>query len=252
MWIPGVLSPETVRWCAQHRYPYIGLGTSLGPTCDLWDIYAEEAQKHGYQAGPENFGYLIPTFLAETEEKAQKLGRQFAFGGGQNAFSRPEHTLPPGNNSKSAIRRLASQPRGSWLGVSRDKLMQQRSGANPDGVNYDEVRDKLTEGYQRAQENLQTIVGTPKTVIPKVKTLLRVLRPGIFTFFSVQGQVSNEDRLTSIRLMAEEVMPAIKEYAKEIELVDPFEREPGSVKLQAETQRAPVVDREPLAALGLV
>jgi hypothetical protein len=82
--------------------------------------------------------------------------------------------------------------------------------------------------------------------------LLRVLRPGIFTFFSVQGQVSNEDRLTSIRLMAEEVMPAIKEYAKEIELVDPFEREPGSVKLQAETQRAPVVDREPLAALGLV
>jgi hypothetical protein len=47
-------------------------------------------------------------------------------------------------------------------------------------------------------------------------------------------------------------MPAIKEYAKEIELVDPFERAPGSVKLQAETQRAPVVDREPLAALGLI
>jgi hypothetical protein len=78
------------------------------------------------------------------------------------------------------------------------------------------------------------------------------MRPGIFTFFSVQGQVSNEDRLTSIRLMAEEVMSAIKEYAKEIELVDPFEHEPGSVKLQAETQRASVVDREPLAALGLV
>ena len=130
--------------------------------------------------------------------------------------------------------------------------MQQRAGANPEGVDYDEVREKLFNGYQRSQENLQTIVGTPKTVIPKVKTLLRVLRPGIFIFFSVQGQVSNEDRLTSIRLMAEEVMPAIKEYAKEIDLKDPFEREPGSVTLQADTQRAPVVDRDPLTAMGLI
>jgi hypothetical protein len=52
--------------------------------------------------------------------------------------------------------------------------------------------------------------------------------------------------------MAEEVMPAIREYAKEIELPDPYERVPGSVTLQAETQRAPVVDRQPLTALGLV
>ena len=130
--------------------------------------------------------------------------------------------------------------------------MQQRSGGNPDGVDYDEVREKLYTGYLRSQEQLQTIIGTPKTVIPKVKTLLRVLRPGIFIFFSVQGQVSNEDRLTSIRLMAQEVMPAIREYAKEIDLPDPFERIPGTVTLQAETQPAPVVDREPLAELGLV
>jgi alkanesulfonate monooxygenase SsuD/methylene tetrahydromethanopterin reductase-like flavin-dependent oxidoreductase (luciferase family) len=251
MWIPGVLSPETVRWCAAHRYPYIGLGTALGATCDLWDIYAEEAQKHGYQAGSENFGYLIPTFVAETEARAQELGKGFVFGGGQNAFSRPEHTLPPGYNSKAAIQRLAKQPGGSWLGVNRAKLMQARSGGNPDGVDYDVVRQKLHAGYERVQQNLQVIVGTPKTVIPKIKTVLRVLRPGIFIFFNVQGQVSNADRLTSIRLMAEEISPAIREYAKEIDLLDPYERPPGSVKLHAETQRLPVVDRAPLATLEL-
>ena len=251
MWIPGVLSPETVRWCAEHRYPYIGLGTALGATCDLWDIYAEEAQKHGYQAGSENFGYLIPTFVAETEERAQELGKGFIFGGGQNAFSRPEHTLPPGYNSKAAIQRLAKQPGGSWLGVNRAKLMQAQSGGNPDGVDYDEVRQKLSAGYERVQQNLQVIVGTPKTVIPKIKTLLQVLRPGIFIFFNVQGQVSNADRLTSVRLMAEEISPAIREYAKEIDLLDPYERPPGAVKLQAETQRLPVVDRAPLATLEL-
>ena len=29
MWIPGVLSPETVLWCAEKRYPYIALCTLL-------------------------------------------------------------------------------------------------------------------------------------------------------------------------------------------------------------------------------
>ena len=125
MVIPGMLSPETVRWCAEQAYPYIGLGTSLGPTCDLWDLYADVAASDGYQAGPENFGYLIPTFVAETEEKAQELGKGFVYGGGQNVFSRPEYTLPPGYNSKEAIRRLSKQPGGTWLGVNRDKLMQQ-------------------------------------------------------------------------------------------------------------------------------
>jgi alkanesulfonate monooxygenase SsuD/methylene tetrahydromethanopterin reductase-like flavin-dependent oxidoreductase (luciferase family) len=252
MWIPGVLSPETVRWCAEHRYPYIGLGTALGPTCDLWDIYADEAVKHGYQAGPENFGYLIPTFVAETEEKAQELGKGFVFGGGQNAFSRPEHTLPPGYNSRDAIKRLAKQPGGSWLGVNREKMMQGREVTPTDTTDYDEVRRKLAAGYERVQENLHVIVGTPKTVIPKIKTLLQVLRPGIFIFFNVQGTVSNADRLTCVRLLAQEVVPAIRDYAKEIELLDPEERQPGTVTVQAGTRRAPVVDRDALAAAGVV
>jgi alkanesulfonate monooxygenase SsuD/methylene tetrahydromethanopterin reductase-like flavin-dependent oxidoreductase (luciferase family) len=252
MWIPGVLSPETVRWCAEHRYPYVGLGTAIGPTCDLWDIYADEAAKHGYQAGPENFGYLIPTFVAETEEKAQDLGRGFIYGGGQTAFSRPEHTLPPGYNSKSAIRMLAKQPGGSWLGVSRDKLRQAREEAQDQEAEFAEIRRKLANSYQKAQQGLQIVVGSPKTVIPKIKTMLRVLRPGIFIFFHIQGPVSNTDRLTSMRLMAQEVVPAIREYAQEIDLPDPYERTPGSTKAYAGVSRLPVVDREPLAAFGLV
>jgi len=250
IWIPGVLSPETVQWCAEKRYPYIGLGTAIGPTCDLWDYYADEAMKHGYQAGPENFGYLIPTALAGTEERAQALGRNFVFGGGQNGFSRPEHTLPPGYNSKEATRRLARSPLGSWLGVNVDKLRAQGEVAEKEETDFDEVRKKLFAGYQTAQKNYQIIAGTPKTVIPKIKAMLRVLRPGIFIMFSVQGPVSNEERMTSMRLFAQEVIPALRDYAKEIDLPDPVERKPGSVQLR-NGSRAPVVDRAPLAELGL-
>jgi hypothetical protein len=174
------------------------------------------------------------------------------FGGGQTAFSRPEHTLPPGYNSKSAIRMLAKQPGGSWLGVSQDKLKQAREGAQAEEAEFEEIRRKLANSYQKAQQGLQIIVGSPQTVIPKVKTLLQVLRPGIFIFFHIQGPVSNADRLTSMRLMAQEVVPAIREYAKEIDLPDPYERTPGEVRAYAGARRLPVVDREPLSALGLV
>ena len=38
IWIPGLLSPETAVWSARHRYPYLGLGTSLPETAELWTI----------------------------------------------------------------------------------------------------------------------------------------------------------------------------------------------------------------------
>ncbi|MGH7961383.1 MAG: LLM class flavin-dependent oxidoreductase [Candidatus Binatia bacterium] len=250
MWIPGVLSPETVQWCAEHKYPYVGLGTALGPTCDLWDYYADEAAKHGYQAGPENFGYLLPTFVAETDEKAQELGKGFIYGGGQNAFSRPEHTLPPGYNSKAAIRNLAKQPGGSWLGVSPEKLRQSQESYKAE-TDFNEVRRKLVVSFEKSQKGLQTVVGSPKTVIPKIKTILQVLRPGSLTFFAIQGPVSNADRMKSMKLLAEEVIPVIREYGKEIGLVDAFERTPGTVTFRNGVARNPVVDRSPLAALGL-
>src|SRR5216684_4024794 len=243
MWIPGVISPETVKWCAEHKHPYFGLGTALGPTCDLWDYYANEAAKNGFQAGPENFGYVMPTFVAETEERAQELGKGFLFGGGQNSFARVEHTLPPGYNSKDAIRRMAKQPQGSWLGVSGDKL---RGHSEEEEIDPEVIRQKLIPGYQKAQKALQLIIGTPRQVTAKLKSILTVLRPGAVVIFSVQGPVPNADRQTSMRLIAEEIIPALKEHAQSIGLLDAFERTPGSIKLTSGVSRGPVADRGPL------
>ncbi len=249
MWIPGTLSPETVQWCAEHSYPYIGLGTQLAPTCDLWDFYADEAAKHGYQAGPENFGYMIATAVGETEEKAQEAAAGFVYGGGQNAFSAPQFTMPPGYNSKAAIRVLAKQQTSAWLGLSGEKMKQQLQDAETGDIDYAEIRRKLHAALLRGQQNLQVIVGTPKTVIPKLKTIISVLRTGIFIILSLQGPAANDQRRTSMRLFAEEVIPALKEHAKAIGILDPFERKPGSVKLTPGARREAVVDRGPLAHL---
>src|SRR5207247_554598 len=58
IWIPGLVSPETVVWSAKHRYPYVALATQLEPTVEVVTLYADVAAQEGYQAGPENFGYL--------------------------------------------------------------------------------------------------------------------------------------------------------------------------------------------------
>ena len=131
-----------------------GWGLSSDPLCDLWDYYANEAAKLGYEAGPENFGYLVPTVLAETEEKAQEIANNFVFGGGQNAFAAPEFTMLPGYNSKSAIRMLAKQTTGSWLGVSGDKLKQSASGDEEGAVDYDEVRQEAASGPTESTKQL--------------------------------------------------------------------------------------------------
>ena len=250
MWIPGTLSPETVEWCAAHRYPYIGLGTPLPATCELWDFYADEAAKHGYQAGPENFGYMVATAVGETEEKAQQAAAGFVYGGGQNAFSAAEFMMPPGYNSKAAIRTLAKTQSSAWLGISGEKLKEQKQGAADGEIDYAAIRGKLQAALERGQQNMQVIVGTPTTVIPKIKAIMSVLRVGIFIILHLQGPHSDDERRTSMRLFAEEVMPALKDHAQAIDLVDPFERPPGSVTLGAGTRRAPVVDRGPLPGLG--
>ena len=270
--IPGVLSPETVVWCAEHKYPYLGLGTALPATVELWNIYGDKAAELGFQAGSENFGYLQHVVVAETEEKAEELGKAHLFGGGQGAFSRPEHTLPPGYNSKEATKRLArtmTSGAGGWLGVSSEQLgRSNEAGAAPAAADAtlqkvaDSTRKRLARGeatieeakqaiykaYPKAVESMQIIAGTPKTVLPKIKKILEVLRPGTFGVFQSQGPVSFEDRMTSIRLLGQEVLPAIRDYAKEIGLLDPFERQPGSRSHTAGTKREPLVDLEALRA----
>src|SRR5262249_15773882 len=170
-------------------------------------------------------------------------------GGGQNAFSATEFMMPPGYNSKAAIRTMAKTQTSAWLGISGQKLKEQMHGAE-DEIDYAEIRRKLHAALFPRPPNLQVIVGTPATVIPKIKSIMSVLRTGIFIILSLQGRHSDDERRTSMRLFAEEVIPALKEHARAIDLLDPFQRTPGSSKLSAGTKRAPVVDRGPLTALG--
>jgi alkanesulfonate monooxygenase SsuD/methylene tetrahydromethanopterin reductase-like flavin-dependent oxidoreductase (luciferase family) len=249
IWIPGLLSPETVVWCAQHRYPYVALATFLEPTVELWNIYRDAAAKEGYQVGSENFGYLQKVFVAETEEKAHELAKYDMFGGagiGYSLFGQPQWMFPPGYNSKDATRRIARQfsdpaNQGSAFGgafsapASREEKVSGsqvdfRTGAwqqQQTQVDPAALRKQIFEAFPQVERSMQVIAGTPKTVIPKIRKVLEVLRPGVFGFWQNDGPISAEARQTSLKLIAKEVMPAVREIGKELGLESPFERKPG-------------------------
>ena len=71
--------------------------------------------------------------------------------------------------------------------------------------------------------DLRIIAGTPKTVVAKLRRILEETRPGILALWGNDGRVSQEDSLTCVRLMGQEVFPAIREIAKSLDLKSPFE-----------------------------
>jgi alkanesulfonate monooxygenase SsuD/methylene tetrahydromethanopterin reductase-like flavin-dependent oxidoreductase (luciferase family) len=240
IWIPGLVSPDTARWCARKRYPYVALATYPEPTAELWRIYADAAAKEGYQAGPENFGYLQPVFVGDTQERAEELGKRFLFGGHFAHFARPEWMFPPGYNSKEATQRLARQFANPNL-PGRSMVSEWK-----DETDVEEIRRQVYARFETAQQDLQMIAGTPDYVIPRLRHVLDVLRPGILSFW-IDGPLPRADRARCLQLLSDEVVPALREHGKKLGLFSPFARTPGSVPLNSSGIPEPVAwpDLEP-------
>ncbi len=199
VWIPGVLSKETIIWAARKRYPYIALSTEIEATKKIWELYDQVAAETGYAGGPEYRGYLQRCHVAETEEKAMENARQFMWMQGE--FTGLAHPV-------------WSSPSGYFSPSYRQAFVEYAVGrrSNPRGAAFeDQIR------------NQQIVAGTPKTVIPKLKRLLEETRPSIVGFWGSDGFVRNEDTRTCIRLLGQEVLPALREIGKSLDLWSPFE-----------------------------
>ncbi len=200
VWIPGVLSKETIIWTAKQRYPYICLNTSIEATKAIWETYDAAANEVGYTPGPENRGYLIRVHCQMDEEKALENGKQFMWMQGE--FTGLAHPV-------------WSSPSGYFSPTQRRNFVQFATGRaiNPRGEPT--YRDQL--------DNMLIIAGTPKQCIEKLRFIMRETRPGIMALWGNDGFVSPQDSKECIRLLGQEVMPALRETAKELGLLSPFE-----------------------------
>jgi len=182
--VPGTASPETVIWAAQHRYPYVVLGSSLEQTKELIAIYQGTAKEEGYEMQPEHIGYLIRVFVADSEEKAQAEGHNFFWQKGALNKQIREWMAPPGYATVdvAGIRRLRA--------ISKA---------------FD------NQAYQEAQDNYQLILGTPDQVIEKLRYVRDLLGVGHMCLWAQDGYMTHDDTVRCIELMGKEVLPALRD-----------------------------------------
>ena len=200
IWVPGVISKETVLWAARHRYPYIALNTTVEQTQKIWDLYDATAAEVGFKGGPEYHGYLKQVHVAETEEKALANAREFTWMQGEfTGLAHPVWSTPSGYSSPENRRGFVEFSTGR--------------GTSP----------RRRPGFEEQVANNMIIAGTPKTVTAKLRLLMEQTRPGIMALWANDGAVSQEDSMTCIRLLGEEVLPALRETAKTLGLQSPFE-----------------------------
>ena len=201
IWVPGTASEETIVWCAEHRYPYVCLNTSIATTKGIWDIYDRTAREVGYTAGSEHRGYLLRVHVQDTEEKAIENAREFLWMQGEFAgVSQPEYAMPPGYSSPSKRRENV-------------ELMNRR------------VRDTRlrVRPFDVQRKDRSIVAGTPEQVVRELRVIMEETRPGIFAIWGSDGRIGNADTRRCIELLGAEVLPALREIATELDLKSPFE-----------------------------
>jgi hypothetical protein len=203
----------------------------MEPTKLSFDYYDECAREAGYEAGPQHRGYLFKVHVDETEELAYDTGKKFLTGPG-NIFlegSRGDtrkylQDLPGMTDRRNLLPtggvRHVAEARGH-VEVARDPSFR------PLVLDSATKHVDVDENYEQLLDARSIISGTPKTVIPKIREVMEYLRPGSMFLWDGDGSMTHEDSMRSLRLMGEEVVPAMREIAKELDLPGPFEAATG-------------------------
>jgi alkanesulfonate monooxygenase SsuD/methylene tetrahydromethanopterin reductase-like flavin-dependent oxidoreductase (luciferase family) len=201
IWVPGVVSSETITWAARHAYPYIALNTAVSATKKIWATYDAAAQQAGYTPGPEHRGYVIRVHVQRDEQRARTNALQFSWMKGEfTGVTVPVWASPSGYFSPSARRAFVE------FAVGRVK--------NP---------NSNRQSLDQLIENRQLIVGTPKQAIAALREVLEATRPSIIGIWAADGLVSPEDTQECIRLLGGEVLPALRDLGQELGLNSPFD-----------------------------
>ena len=198
------------------------LSTELEPTKAAFELYHDRAAELGYESGPQNLGYLWKVHVDETEELAEEAGRKFVQGPSNPFLAGNEGTLNPAlANLPGLTSRRRVLPTQAFATAAR------QGGLLPSTAGAAQV---LSRPYEQQIADYTIISGTPKTVIPKIRHVLEYLRPGSVFFWDGDGAMTHDDAMRSLRLMGEEVIPAVREIAKDLELPSSFEINPATGK----------------------
>jgi len=187
VWIPSQGSMETIVWCAaaERKYTYLQTFSPYPVAVKAFNAYKEEANKNGYEASPEQMGWAIPTYVAETDEIAMRELRPHVetFFNKFLRFPSIEMRLPPGYSSISSTKSLMELKFKNRTSSTLDTLIA----------------------------NGMILVGSPKTVREKIIACQKEMGFGHLMAMLQVASLPADLTEKNIRLFATEVMPYLQQ-----------------------------------------
>jgi alkanesulfonate monooxygenase SsuD/methylene tetrahydromethanopterin reductase-like flavin-dependent oxidoreductase (luciferase family) len=183
VWIPGAGSLETLEFVARHHYAYMGIPYfHISVFERMFNLMREACEKEGYEADPLQLGWLVPIFIADTDEEARRRYEKHFWYFVKRLL--PGISIsPPGYTS---IRSLESMMKG--IGTFAEYL---------------EDWDEVIEGQY-------AIVGSPETVLERLTENVERLGVGNLLGLFQLGTLPADDTRRNLELFATEVAPALR------------------------------------------
>ena len=168
IWIPGVVSPESVRWAAEHRYPYVALAPPLTVIDEIYDLYDEVAARTGF-----TIDLRAPRLRHPGERRRH---RREGLRGGPSLLLAAGDVLRRGAAPLAAAARIR-EPRGD-AEPARARPAPARPTSRP-------VVPAIS--YEEAHATYQIVSGKPRHRDQEAAAHHRRRRPGLHDFLGPRG-----------------------------------------------------------------
>jgi alkanesulfonate monooxygenase SsuD/methylene tetrahydromethanopterin reductase-like flavin-dependent oxidoreductase (luciferase family) len=184
IWIPGIGSLETIEFVAQRRFGYMGVPYfHIDVFRRMFVQFREACAKAGYEPRPEQMGWGVPIYVAESDRQARE-----EFAPGMWYFVRNLlkgiRLAPPGYTSaRSALAILKNQ---------HYFLAEQKTWAD-------------------VEKGVFGIVGSPETVRQQLNHYRKELGVGVVLTGCQTGTLPHELCRKSMELFAREVLPYVRD-----------------------------------------
>jgi alkanesulfonate monooxygenase SsuD/methylene tetrahydromethanopterin reductase-like flavin-dependent oxidoreductase (luciferase family) len=183
IWIPGVGSLETIEFVAQRRYAYMGVPYfHIDVFRRVFSMFREACEKAGYTARPEQMGWGVPIYVAETDRQAREEFEPHCWYFVRNLLKNIG-LAPPGYTS----------PRSAMAIVkNHSKFLSAQ------------------ESWDDVEKGVFAIVGSPATVRQKLQHYQKELGVGVVLTGCQTGTLPHELARKSMEILAREVLPHVR------------------------------------------
>jgi len=190
IWIPSQGSRETIEWASHpdRKYTYLQTFSPVAALAKYVALYREKAEKQGYTASPKQFGWSVPTYVAETDEQAYREAKPH-IENLVNKFLRmpPEMLLPPGYLSLQSMKGVMAA-KGSITGGTQS------------------IDDLLKKGM--------FLCGSAETVRQRIEEYQKQIGFGYLLPLMQFATLPHELTRKNLELFARDVIPALRPIAE--------------------------------------